>query len=115
MICKPSPGHRRSRCKALAPLLIHEIWCQFGPEMRIGPIGCYSPLVPARLAPARAGKPCSRQGSAASTFQNFEFYAQGAFEYAGQNCRAEVDSTSEERRVGKECVSTCRSRWWPNH
>src|SRR3546814_9571299 len=22
---------------------------------------------------------------------------------------------SEERRVGKECVSTCRSRWWPNH
>src|SRR3546814_9607646 len=22
---------------------------------------------------------------------------------------------SEERRVGKECVSTCRSRWWPFH
>src|SRR3546814_12985243 len=22
---------------------------------------------------------------------------------------------SEERRVGKECVSTCRSRWWPAH
>src|SRR3546814_13688280 len=22
---------------------------------------------------------------------------------------------SEERRVGKECVSTCRSRWSPNH
>src|SRR3546814_17158277 len=21
----------------------------------------------------------------------------------------------EERRVGKECVSTCRSRWTPNH
>src|SRR3546814_12390181 len=21
---------------------------------------------------------------------------------------------SEERRVGKECVSTCRSRWWPD-
>src|SRR3546814_17473100 len=21
----------------------------------------------------------------------------------------------EERRVGKECVSTCRSRWWPFH
>src|SRR3546814_16895644 len=21
-------------------------------------------------------------------------------------------SRSEERRVGKECVSTCRSRWW---
>src|SRR3546814_12189975 len=24
-------------------------------------------------------------------------------------------SRSEERRVGKECVSTCRSRWWPYH
>src|SRR3546814_15980945 len=22
---------------------------------------------------------------------------------------------SEERRVGKECVSTCRSRWWQDH
>src|SRR3546814_16698076 len=22
---------------------------------------------------------------------------------------------SEERRGGKECVSTCRSRWWPYH
>src|SRR3546814_4164472 len=25
------------------------------------------------------------------------------------------DDRSEERRVGKECVSTCRSRWSPNH
>src|SRR3546814_13868712 len=24
-------------------------------------------------------------------------------------------SRSEERRVGKACVSTCRSRWWPYH
>src|SRR3546814_7828980 len=27
-----------------------------------------------------------------------------------RNCRR-----SEERRVGKECVSTCRSRWSPYH
>src|SRR3546814_9212612 len=27
----------------------------------------------------------------------------------GRRCR------SEERRVGKECVSTCRSRWSPYH
>src|SRR3546814_14330086 len=26
-----------------------------------------------------------------------------------------VFSRSEERRVGKECVSTCRSRWSPYH
>src|SRR3546814_7285381 len=26
-----------------------------------------------------------------------------------------LDLRSEERRVGKECVSTCRSRWSPYH
>src|SRR3546814_11550351 len=26
-----------------------------------------------------------------------------------------VANRSEERRVGKECVSTCRSRWSPDH
>src|SRR3546814_3177922 len=32
---------------------------------------------------------------------------------AADNC---VEHTrSEERRVGKECVSTCRSRWSPYH
>src|SRR3546814_7036071 len=31
-------------------------------------------------------------------------------------CRAvEKARRSEERRVGKECVSTCRSRWSPYH
>src|SRR3546814_11239633 len=28
--------------------------------------------------------------------------------------RRELDERSEERRVGKECVSTCRSRWSPD-
>src|SRR3546814_1701108 len=28
---------------------------------------------------------------------------------------AESNKRSEERRVGKECVSTCRSRWSPYH
>src|SRR3546814_4891890 len=27
----------------------------------------------------------------------------------------EAEKRSEERRVGKECVSTCRSRWSPYH
>src|SRR3546814_17769094 len=27
----------------------------------------------------------------------------------------EVEVRSEERRVGKECVSTCRYRWSPKH
>src|SRR3546814_19097290 len=29
--------------------------------------------------------------------------------------RIVLDLRSEERRVGKECVSTCRSRWSPYH
>src|SRR3546814_14052552 len=35
------------------------------------------------------------------------FQAVDRWEYDG--------SRSEERRVGKECVSTCRSRWSPSH
>src|SRR3546814_17973903 len=26
-----------------------------------------------------------------------------------------LPNRSEERRVGKECVSTCKTRWWPCH
>src|SRR3546814_2048795 len=29
--------------------------------------------------------------------------------------KEELRERSEERRVGKECVSTCRSRWSPYH
>src|SRR3546814_2393193 len=37
------------------------------------------------------------------------FHGQAGGEIAGDAAR------SEERRVGKECVSTCRSRWSPYH
>src|SRR3546814_1924550 len=34
----------------------------------------------------------------------------------GRAARDQLDlERSEERRVGKECVSTCRSRWSPYH
>src|SRR3546814_17143832 len=33
----------------------------------------------------------------------------------GQRAPPSLDTRSEERRVGKECVSTCRSRWSPLH
>src|SRR3546814_6985489 len=32
-----------------------------------------------------------------------------------ENCIRDYRIRSEERRVGKECVSTCRSRWSPYH
>src|SRR3546814_5709308 len=42
----------------------------------------------------------------------------GDGEKAVRVCRAtkpQVLVSSEERRVGKECVSPCRSRWSPSH
>src|SRR3546814_7915257 len=36
----------------------------------------------------------------------------GAHHAAALDC---LSPRSEERRVGKECVSTCRSRWSPYH
>src|SRR3546814_6927635 len=36
-------------------------------------------------------------------------------EQAGHDVQEMLDERSEERRVGKECVSTCRSRWSPYH
>src|SRR3546814_1746976 len=35
--------------------------------------------------------------------------------FVEQGTVAIVSERSEERRVGKECVSTCRSRWATNH
>src|SRR3546814_1012211 len=35
--------------------------------------------------------------------------------FEGSICPAAFGLRSEERRVGKECVSTCRSRWSPVH
>src|SRR3546814_14210319 len=34
---------------------------------------------------------------------------------SGLMLSADYAFRSEERRVGKECVRTCRSRWWPYH
>src|SRR3546814_20177955 len=31
------------------------------------------------------------------------------------SCQVAAGWRSEERRVGKACVRTCRSRWWPDH
>src|SRR3546814_15932806 len=36
-------------------------------------------------------------------------------QYTPPGAPALAAQRSEERRVGKECVSTCRSRWSPDH
>src|SRR3546814_16073170 len=39
----------------------------------------------------------------------------GRYEILGDATNIAAHLRSEERRVGKECVSTCRSRWSPSH
>src|SRR3546814_3086568 len=43
------------------------------------------------------------------------FFAHAAAGFAPGGFDAGGGFRSEERRVGKECVSTCRSRWSPYH
>src|SRR3546814_12469730 len=48
--------------------------------------------------------------------KTFPEYMQGNDSKSGQRCsRAFQKCRSAERRVGNECVSTCRSRWTRNH
>src|SRR3546814_11302268 len=49
---------------------------------------------------------------AASLLQQVRQLRDGVIEVQGV---LQVGLRSEERRVGKECVSTCRSRWSPDH
>src|SRR3546814_13071698 len=46
--------------------------------------------------------------------QEYRAEANAALIRAGQ-FEVRAEQRSEERRVGKECVSTCRSRWSPDH
>src|SRR3546814_11438580 len=47
--------------------------------------------------------------------QTFGGLAADARQFGEARNIASANRRSEERRVGKECVSTCRSRWWPYH
>src|SRR3546814_20491844 len=58
--------------------------------------------------------------------RGLDYYTRTAFEFViagregqqqalGGGGRYDGLVRSEERRVGKECVSTCRSRWSPSH
>src|SRR3546814_11521641 len=49
---------------------------------------------------------CAGQGVCTSDYDALEFHRLRRPIYP-------IDPRSEERRVGKECVSTCRSRWSP--
>src|SRR3546814_16291060 len=81
---------------------------------------CSSDLVEAALEVARGAPPLRRTGALPVPVDLAEAVdARRAKLRAGlsQAPARIVDcvARSEERRVGKECVSTCRSRWSPYH
>src|SRR3546814_8888655 len=64
-------------------------------------------------------RPSAQGADGADGTQQYRHPAGGADVYPQPRCRACLPPgqrlRSEERRVGKECVSTCRSRWSPYH
>src|SRR3546814_16941226 len=80
-------------------------------EWRLHPQG--DALLPQHCAP---GACCSPGEAISSTtilqFMNRNYAVDDAGQWYFQNGQQRV-YRSEERRVGKECVSTCRSRWSP--
>src|SRR3546814_12407208 len=57
--------------------------------------------------------PASAWADTASTGDNVALLDEGCI--YNPTPEAKWQLRSEERRVGKECVSTCRSRWSPYH
>src|SRR3546814_1999026 len=79
-------------------------------ELRIGDWisdGCSSYLAPLTTAdaisPTAGGQP------------QLSVIVTGGARGIGAATARRILMRSEERRVGKECVSTCRSRWSPDH
>src|SRR3546814_12728389 len=63
---------------------------------------------------AEAHRRLTAAGAGGTMPSHAETYLAQAAEICRRIDPAEVEG-SEERRVGKEGVSTCRSRWWPYH
>src|SRR3546814_15160161 len=94
-------------------------------EMRISDWSsdvCYSDLI---MVYASFGRGSKSGGFVSNTYNvaadGFQFKPERSTNYeAGIKStlaggKATINLRSDERRVGKECVSTCRSRWSPYH
>src|SRR3546814_13070693 len=69
----------------------------------------------AALTPTLAGCLPPKIELRISKFELRGYLAEAAYRYAVTAQTNKAAGRSEERRVGKECVSTCRSRWSPSH
>src|SRR3546814_12371465 len=75
----------------------------------VGDVTRYAACRPSIAKLERAGRDRGSAGMVVVACQS-----QRARARLGESPRARYQR-SEERRVGKECVSTCRSRWSPSH
>src|SRR3546814_5015886 len=90
-------------------------------EMRISDWSsdvCSSDLSMTNLADKRQKPPASAEGFCVAGPKGPQYSRLTLAELFATTCFVEADFftfdfRSEERRVGKECVSTCRSRWSP--
>src|SRR3546814_12164281 len=102
------PGHRRQRAVAdhgdVVAAILGEAAVAVG-ELQRGLVH-------------KASRPCFGHGIAAVILPAWRarnvLVAWQRIHLRGQRAVALVER-SEERRVGKECVTTCRSRWSPYH
>src|SRR3546814_19115963 len=65
--------------------------------------------------PDNAYRPNDRHAVSGHPMKNGDQHMRSPFPYAQMRRKRAIMRRSEERRVGKECVSTCRSRWSPYH
>src|SRR3546814_18852332 len=82
------------------------VWCSEGPHIRL------SGIVAREMdGTCRPGHPCPEAGARAARDHLVSLVGKPA----GTRSPGQILVRSEERRVGKECVSTCRYRWSPSH
>src|SRR3546814_5318464 len=70
--------------------------------------GVQTCALPISGVPTRRSTPPRRQGGTGSRARRRRARGRACASFPAR-------TRSEERRVGKECVSTCRSRWSPYH
>src|SRR3546814_12023789 len=95
------------RSQGLAAVLDHARFGFLGGEQRGE--AAQRPRTPQRLEVAPEGKDHQHHGD------SVEVDRLGADGDGIDGIAVGAERRSEERRVGKECVSTCRSRWSPYH
>src|SRR3546814_15416456 len=61
------------------------------------------------------GRPAVRENTWSGAFRRGAAYNHQEGGSVAPRVPRSLTTRSEERRVGKECVSTCRSRWSPDH